>query len=195
MTRLAFIGKQRAGKDTAANYLSKKHGGLILKFADPLYEMMHNIYDIAGLPHNDKTKDRLLLQFLGTDWGRKTIDPNLWLNIMNKRLEKMFSKEELLAPISLFNDYQETNFFITDARFPNEVELLKKWKFKIIKVETCERIRIERGATSLNHESETALDNFASYDAVIDNTNDYDIFYQALDHIYEHFRSLSPLNH
>ena len=62
----------------AAEYLISKHGGKVLKFADPLYEMQAEIYKIAGLKHNSNTKDRKLLQLLGTDWGRNTKFPNIW---------------------------------------------------------------------------------------------------------------------
>lgn len=184
MTNYAIIGKQRAGKDTLAEYLQKKHGGQILKFADPLYEIQQAIYEIVELPiHN--SKDRLLLQWIGTEWGRKTINPNIWVNIMDRRLTKILSKEEILSQHSLFMDYQPLNLYITDARFPNEIELLRKHDFKIIKVETCEQLRINRGATNLYHESETALDGYNDYDAIIDNTNDLETFYQNIDYMYE----------
>lgn len=167
--RICFAGKMRAGKDTAANYLITKYGGGTFKFADPLYEMQQVIYKIAKLPYNTDTKDRTLLQFLGTDWGRKTIDPNIWINVMDLRLASLkFSKE---------------NIFITDARFPNEIELLEKYNFKIVQIQCDEHIRIQRGATNLTHESETALDN-KEYKFVIENNNSLSYFLEQVGKFY-----------
>ena len=176
--RIAFTGKMRAGKDTCANYLIDKHQGELLKFADPLYEMQEAIYEIAGLPYNETTKDRVLLQFLGTDWGRKTIDPDLWVKIMDKRLHLLCAGIDL-GMIAWGN--KETNLFITDARFPNEVEVLKKHGFKIIKVECNENIRIDRGATNLYHASETSLDNYNQYDWIILNEYTLESLHSELD--------------
>ena len=81
--RVAFIGKMRSGKDTAAEFLLERSRAAIIKFADPLYDMQEAIYTIADLPYDENTKDRRLLQLLGTEWGREK-DPDLWLNIFEK---------------------------------------------------------------------------------------------------------------
>lgn len=182
--RLAFCGKQRAGKDTAAEFLAKVYGGTIYKFADPLYEMMHSIYEIAGLPHGSNTKDRTLLQLLGTDWGRKTIDPDIWMNIMDRRLTDQSRIHDTMKEHSIFQDYNEDNIFITDARFSNEIELLKKHGFKIYYIDATEENRISRGAVNLTHASETALDNYSSYDYIIDNNDKIQKFYGKVEIIY-----------
>jgi dephospho-CoA kinase len=182
--RICYTGKQRAGKDTAAEFLIKTYGGTIYKFADPLYEMMHSIYEIAGLPHGYNTKDRTLLQFLGTDWGRKTIDPNIWINIMDKRLMSQSSIHDMMKEYSIFNDYNEDNIFVTDARFPNEIELLKRHGFKICRIDATEENRISRGATNLTHASETALDNYTDYDYIIENNEKINKFYDKVEMIY-----------
>jgi len=167
--KLAFIGKMRSGKDTCAEYLQSKFGGQIVKFADPLYDIQNAVYEIAGLPHNAFTKDRLLLQFIGTDWGRKTIDPDIWMKLLKKRLEKMIQKEKIKQDNYLFEDYKSGSIYVTDARFPNEVEMLKELGFIIIYIERPLESRIAAGAKNLEHASETALDNFNDYDFHIHN--------------------------
>jgi len=162
--KFAFIGKMRAGKDTCAEYLQQKYGGQIMKFADPLYDIQKAIYEIAGLPHTEFTKDRLLLQFIGTDWGRKTIDPDLWMKIMKKRLENMLKKDKIKQENYLFNDFSASSIFVTDARFPNEVQMLKEMGFIVVYIERPLEDRIAAGAKNLDHASETALDNFNDYD-------------------------------
>jgi len=164
--RFAFIGKQRAGKDTCAEYLKSKLGGRIIKFADPLYRMQEEIYKIAHLQHNSSTKDRLLLQFLGTEWARKTINPNLWVELMEDNLKWL-------------NEHYNGNLYITDCRFPNELQLLEKYNFKIIQIHRSDELRIAAGASNLTHESETALDGHYFDNQITNN----DTFLELYDHL------------
>ena len=165
----------------AAEYLISKHGGKVLKFADPLYEMQAEIYKIAGLKHDSNTKDRKLLQLLGTDWGRNTKFPNIWVNVMDRRIWEY----DQLQKNQIFPKF--FNLFVTDARFPNEIEVLRKHGFKIIQVICDDEIRIERGATDMGHTSETSLDNFNDYDMNIFNNMDLESYYQILDRLYEKY--------
>lgn len=188
---LAFAGKQRSGKDTAASYLIDKYPGEIYKFASPLYEIQKAIYDICDLYHNENTKDRFLLQWIGTDWGRNTIDKDLWVNILEKRLKKNI------------REYPDDNLYVTDCRFPQEVEMLEKLGFYIINITRNEDLRVAAGATNLTHISETGLDGYfgdlkdltdfkngpplfkMSDDgwAIIWNNYTLDKFYEALDEV------------
>lgn len=190
--KICFTGKMRSGKDTAAEYLIKKYGGVIYKFADPLYEMQEEIYRIAGLPYTSNTKDRVLLQLLGTDWGRKTIDPNIWVNAMDNRLHHFDQLENLSRKGSLFSStLYTTNLFITDARFPNEIEVLRNHGFKIIQVICDDEIREERGASNTGHSSETSLDDFKDYDMSIFNNLTLEDYYVILERLYDKY---SPSN-
>lgn len=161
----AFIGKMRAGKDTAADFMIASSGGHVLKFADPLYEMQKEIYRIARLPHPEGTKDRLLLQIIGTAWGRNTIDKNIWINVMDAKITEMSNT---------------SNMYITDVRFPNEFDLLKKHNFVLVKINRPLEERIKFGATNLDHESETALDIVpdSEYDTILENDGSLDTFYK-----------------
>lgn len=150
--KLAILGKMRSGKDTVANFLKNEFGGQIIKFADPLYEMQKAIYNIADLPYTENTKDRKLLQYLGTQWGRETIDSGLWVNLMDKKLSNELTNE--------------TNLYCTDCRFPNEAFLLRRHGFHFVRVERSEEDRIAAGASNLDHESETALDDFIVPDKI-----------------------------
>lgn len=84
----------------------------------------------------DNLSVRLLLQKVGTDAIRDKIHKDAWVN-------------------ALFADYNpESKWVITDVRFPNEVEAIKK-KGGLL-------IRVKRPGTAEEnlHESETALDNY-----------------------------------
>lgn len=176
MRHVAFCGKMRSGKDTAAAYEIKSYfptTGIILKFADPLYELESLIYNYIGYPiPSDKTKRRSLLQYIGTDFGRLNVDPDIWVKLAEKHIMEKFKKD----------------IFITDARFPNEIHLLDKLDFHIIKINVDENIRIQRGATNLTHESETALDNFdfskLQTFSTITNNGSLEDFYKQLDEVF-----------
>jgi hypothetical protein len=158
--RIAFAAKQRSGKDCAAEFILQSYPGQVRKFADPLYDLMYMIQDFVGLP---RTKDRLLLQLLGTEWGRSH-DSNIWL-------DKLFNTLDLDS-----ND----NIIITDARFMNEFEACKKNGFVLIKIETDDEIRFDRGADVRSHASEVDMDIYKDYDYIITNNGSLDEFYTKL---------------
>lgn len=140
--RLAFIARMRAGKDTVAEYLIKKYGGKITKFADPIYEIQAFIYELLerelGITLPPNGKDRVLLQVVGTEWGR-TIDAALWVKIFESRLRKL--------PL-------DQNVFVTDLRFENELACLLSLGFKVIYIDCLDEIRFKRGASHDTHISE-----------------------------------------
>lgn len=171
---IGIIGKMRAGKDEAANFIVGKYGGCILKLADPLYEMEAAIFKIAGIPiPENKSERRQLLQFLGTAWGRETIDPDLWTKIMDNRITEL---KKLSCPIQVL---------VTDIRFPNEIDLLRKHNFNIIRITRPEMFRIAAGATNINHISETSLDDYIDFDVeILNNINNIDAYHCTVDDVY-----------
>jgi len=101
---------------------------------------------------------RAILQIIGTELVRKRIDPNFWINELIKKIQKL-----------------NTNFIITDARFPNESCLLPNiTNFKTITI----KINRNTGITS-NHPSETALDSYDNFDYIIDNNDTLEVLKQS----------------
>jgi hypothetical protein len=100
-----------------------------------------------------KLTPRTLLQLLGTECGRQIIHPNIWVNA-------------LFADYDTSSNY-DSNWIITDVRFPNEVQAIKD-KGGIV-------IKINRDSDVVdNHSSETALDNYDGFDFVVDNNGSID---------------------
>ena len=92
----------------------------------------------------EKLTARRILQLLGTEGCREVIHPNVWVN-------------------ALFADYQpESNWIITDCRFPNEADAVKERGGVVIRIE-------RHGRKQGGHASETALDNYTGFDHVIHN--------------------------
>lgn len=115
---------------------------------------------------------RLLLQQMGTECGRDIIHPNLWVNALFSQYKaKCIPTGDSIAEedVSLQKEYP--NWIITDVRFPNELQAVKDRYGITIRVEreqNCTEENIEQFNFSLNHPSETALDN-ASFEYTIEN--------------------------
>lgn len=163
---LAFGCQARVGKSTAVEYLLKNYGGKEFSFAAPLYDILYFAQDRCGI---ERHKDRDFLQWIGTDWGRKQ-DENIWVNILLRDAIKQ---------------YNYGNVYISDVRFPNEFEALKKEGFILIKLVRESR---ELNETQKKHASETALDEEDRWDYVIKNDGTKEELFEQLDKIVQKYR-------
>lgn len=129
MTIIGFSGPAGAGKSTAARILVEQHGFRLVKFAGPLKAMLRAI-----LPGDDVNEwiegalketvhpvlgctPRHAMQTLGTEWGRRCIDPELWVN---------------LARADICTD--ESNVVLDDVRFENEAEMIRSLGGMVIEI-------------------------------------------------------------
>ncbi|OYY32778.1 MAG: hypothetical protein B7Y57_30060 [Rhodospirillales bacterium 35-66-84] len=90
---IGLCGLAGAGKTTAAEYLEREHGFVRVRFAGPLKAMMAALGcsqdEIDG--HLKESPCDLLggktprqaMQWLGTEWGRDMIAPDLWTRAWN----------------------------------------------------------------------------------------------------------------
>lgn len=154
--RVAFLGKMRAGKNTAYNVCKGIAPGPELKFAEPLYAIQDYAQKLLGFK---SAKDREFLQFLGTDWARK-IDESVFVKYLEKKVA------------SLKNS---ANLYVTDCRFPNEVEALKKLGFKLIWIERPDDLRRAAGASNEDHASENSVTSKHA-DAIVKNDDTQFVF-------------------
>jgi len=90
---------------------------------------------------------RELLQFFGTNVMRKMYTP-VWVNATINKIKQEGSLRSV----------------ISDVRFPDEADAIKKAGGKLIK--------LTRSVSKDSHPSETALDNYINFDYVIDNSGD-----------------------
>jgi len=95
---IGLCGPAGAGKNTVAELLtdSDRCSFHQLAFADPLYECISVItgISVAGLQKRDAKEavipwlgksPRQMLQTLGTEWGRETVNPHIWIRIAIER--------------------------------------------------------------------------------------------------------------
>jgi hypothetical protein len=165
--RIAFSGLMRSGKDTCGEYIIKKHGGVIKKFAQPLYDIMYYAQDRCGMP---REKWREFLQTVGTELFRAK-DPNVWINLLIKEVEETDPN---------------TNVIVTDARFYNEFEALKKAGFFLVKIVRTdeEREAGERVSGEVaRHASEVDMLSYEGFDHVIVNCGTLEDLHHSVDYI------------
>ena len=120
-----------------------------------------------------KMTSRLLLQIIGTECIRDKVHPNAWVNALFADYKYKIHRSEVPTRAAGFIDqHVYPNWIITDMRFPNELEAVKRRGGITIRVNRFEQIstNIRVHGTGVPHESETALDN-AEFDYIIENNS------------------------
>jgi hypothetical protein len=148
---IGITGKARVGKDTLAGLLLSLTGGrgVRMSFADPIREFIASLtgYSVATLADGplkeapidwlDDKSPRQMMQTLGTEWGRNMIDPDLWIKVAGKRLERVQHD----VPLVVF----------PDVRFDNEAKLIRRMGGTVVHL-------LRSGAAQVNaHASEAGI--------------------------------------
>lgn len=127
---IGLCGPEGAGKTTVARIIEDKFGAVIVPFAKPLKSMISALgvpdVHLYGTPAQKEQPLAMLggksarhaMQYLGTEWARDCIDPNLWVNAWDTAVR------HAPTPIVVSDD----------LRFENEAEAIKKLGGMIIRV-------------------------------------------------------------
>lgn len=118
---IGLTGVARSGKDTTADYLVRRHGFVKHSFAAPIREFVARILGLS-LAELEAAKEqpiqwlpgqtpRRLMQTIGTEWGRDSVHPELWVKSCFERVRR-----DMAAGRSVV---------ICDVRFDNEARALK----------------------------------------------------------------------
>ena len=137
-----------------------------------------------GLEHGTYVlTPRLLLQLLGTDCGRNIIHPNIWINVTMKDYNKepYFNKGQPDYDWANSKSEPKPNYpkwIISDMRFKNEFEVVKKHKGISIQINRNDYELVSIGEQTIKlpieeHQSETDLDD-AEFDYYIYNDGTID---------------------
>jgi hypothetical protein len=150
-------GKQGSGKSTIMDAVIKLSifkgmNAMDVRFAETIYNIHDYIREtlrFRGIERPDK--DGRLLQLLGTEWGRETIHPDIWVKALLGYINNV-------SPVPKDNQL----FVISDCRFRNEFDLVDAFKIRL----ECDRdIRKERcdgWRDTDTHISETDLDEYSA---------------------------------
>ena len=156
---IGIAGLARSGKNTVADIITDDVHALQIAFADQIKNMLRSGLGIslADLHIGDKNivspvygvTVRHMMQTLGTDWGRKYIGEDVWVKALERDVMTSFS----------------TSFIVTDVRYENEAEWVRKHG-KLIHV-------VGRGGIPGDHSSESGVVKLDE-DLVLDNSGDLD---------------------
>ncbi len=154
-TKIAISGKAGSGKDTIAKILQEVNPELqIFRFGDNLKKSLELKFPLL---------------FNVERWENDRDYRNEYIKDFGMTRRELLIKEAMLLRQihpdywvkSLFNYLPIDNYIVSDLRFKNELEALKRDKALLIKV--------IRDTEEINHISERDLDDFNEWDIIINN--------------------------
>jgi hypothetical protein len=145
--RIAISGKARSGKDTT--------GGVIMRLAEPIYNITTFIQQTLNLPIE---KNPAMLQHIGKMRDLGIIHEDTYIDLLISKLPT------------------DTNVFIADVRYKNELAKLKANGFMTVRIERQNR-PIDRDITA---KSEIDLDD-ATFDYMFMNDGTIQQLWDTLD--------------
>lgn len=165
--------KKRVGKDTFARFLTQEleclgYEVFRFAFADAMKEAAAKMFGERGLKSAhfydaypeyrewglyqiNKTPRQIWIEFGNALRG---IDPEIWI----RKLERLM----IAASISSVSGKRPVAFIITDVRFLNEAEAVRRWGGKLIEVR-------REDAPKGTDPAEVALDSFGGWDYYVNN--------------------------
>jgi dephospho-CoA kinase len=176
--KLALVGKLRAGKDTAARYLTLFYDFQPFAFGDPLKRYLHEIF-----PHVPREpKPRALYQAFGQKL--RELDPDVWVNLTMHKID------EYLRQYTCDCSPLKPRVVVTDCRQQNEYDRLRAAGFVFVRINADDELRIRRALEAgdnftvhdLAHETELLVDSF-DVDYEVDNNGTTSELYAQIDAI------------
>jgi hypothetical protein len=175
---IGLTGRAKSGKTTAASYLRGK-GMVQVSYASALKQMLMAL----GLTSEEifgEKKDlpcdllggatpRWAMQSLGTEWGRRMIHENLWVNAAIKKVAEYMAQE--WDPIQRY-----AGVVVDDVRFPNEAAAIKQAGGYVYRIARIDNPEIGTGT----HESEAYIDTMP-VDGQVFNGGAIEDLYTAID--------------
>ena len=144
---IALCGYKGVGKSTYAKFLAGENG-VVLSFATPIKQMLRTLVGheyVFGDKKNEMTHlgvtGRVLLQTLGTEWGREIIDQDIWVKAMKHILTD-----------TMFDEYHP--IVIDDLRFENEAKMVRELGGEVWEID-----RKNFTPANDNHISEAGVEN------------------------------------
>lgn len=173
--------KARVGKTTTAEYLNKHYGYSVGAFADTLKDAARVIFGLSQEQLYGDQKEvedlywrdtpRNIIQKLGTECMRWGYREDVWVLALGRKVLS-----------------QPGNWAIADVRFPNEIDAIRSWGGKVVLVNRPDAPSI----LTAGHVSETALDRYAGWDYVLDNSSSLENFYTEIEKMMRQFTLQQP---
>lgn len=171
MTIIGVSGKKRSGKDSFFNIVNDLYPNYYknVKYADKLKEICsiltgyHLNYFYDGNLYDTKLElwgmtIRQFMQILGTEVFRDSFNQEVWVTALESNLK------------------ENENYIITDVRFLNEANWVKKNGILI-------RVNRPQSQNLDTHRSEVELDDFDDFDYIIENDGTYEEYVDIISNI------------
>lgn len=151
---ITLSGKQFCGKDTVAKVLLEKLPDFRrIGLADAI-KIKYSEKTGLSIDEIEKNKSKYRPDLIALGNQGRAADEDFWLNTILEKNE---------------------NVIVPDVRMPHEVKRFKENNAFCIRVEASAQIREKRGILSKENDyTETALDNFDSWDYIIKNEGTYE---------------------
>lgn len=169
---LGVAGQKNSGKDTFAARFKLYVPCITRAFAEPVKRVCQQLYLLSDIQLYDTEKKeevdkrwglspRQMFQHVGTDYVRRQINPNFWL----QHFEIWYRQQP-----------PGTSVVVPDVRFQNEVDLIHRLGGKVVYI-----YRPFHNVNQDMHESEIAVTQLQNIDYHIDNCGSLAQFHQAID--------------
>lgn len=138
--KIAFIGKARAGKDTACNFIQTELDSIGYDTAQ--YAFAGKLKEVVGIISDSKNKNREELVEVGEKL--REYDPDIWV----KALAKHIADDEEFYNFLGADRFDETckATFITDVRRVNEADWCVANGYKLVYISSWEAKRVGRSS-------------------------------------------------
>lgn len=136
----------------------------------------------------EKLTPRKILQLLGTEAGRQIIHPNIWVSSLfsdykaseTHKVPRYYDDNNQKGLSGYEGIWEYPKWLITDCRFPNEADAVKRRGGIIIRVN-----RSNQDLEGLTvHPSETSLDDYKDFDFIINNNGSEEDLINIVKRIY-----------
>lgn len=172
---LGLSGPAGSGKSSVAAYLAVNHGFHCLAFADPLKDLVQEAFQFfpvqvygdqkEEIDHRFGKSPRWCLQALGT--ACREIWPDIWVWRLEDALRRYWQLHQ--PPV-----------VVTDVRLRNEVQMLQRLGAKLLRLERPGYPGAANGIP--DHISETDLNDFHGWDAILVNSGSLADLYSQVDY-------------
>lgn len=171
MKLIGVTGFARSGKDHAADYLARHMGLYKYAFAEPLKTMLKSVFgdhfhegDRSEICPETCKSYRVMMQTLGTELGRNMWNPQVWINLVEKRRKEVEHGCHLVnegRDYKGFHAQQAQGMILSDVRFDTEAEYLQLHGAVILEIVRPEPVslvdKVKQVVGIHDHESEKGI--------------------------------------
>ncbi len=165
---VGVLGVAGSGKTLVAKHLVERYGYTRLRFADPIKRMLKELgltdeqldgdAKMTPMPMFGGATPRGMMQTLGTEWGRRHVYSDIWINVLKAELARC-----------------TTPVVVDDVRFVNEGALISQAGGTLWRV-------VRPGLNTMDHASERAQRQIEE-DVLLLNATTIPALFASVDHL------------